>query len=66
MGNFLETAYVTCLLTIVFQIVFIIVGMVVWAYFYVLKTREFVGLYGHVMLFPGRIVKKNKKVMKDI
>lgn len=37
-----------------------------WGGFYKYKKKEFVELYGNAMVFPSRIIKKTKKVLKDV
>lgn len=62
----LKSAYDTCLFTIMCQIILLILMMMLWGGFYKYKKKEFVELYGNAMVFPSRIIKKTKKVLKDV
>ncbi len=66
MDRFLETAYFTCLLMILLQFLLVMIGVGFWVWFYKKKKREFAGLYGHVIVYPNKIIIKNKQVMKQI
>ena len=66
MDRFLNDAYFTCLLMIFLQFLLVMVGVGFWAWFYRKKKKEFAGLYGHVIVYPNKIIIKNKQVMKQI
>lgn len=43
-----------------------LIGIGGWIVFYSKKKKQFTKLYGHVILYPNKIIIKNKQVMKQI